>query len=88
MEGLPSESIILLHQYVAAMFVAVAELTTTHICQNRMNRWLFKKKLAKIKIFQLERKKVLFTQLCQETTFVTNLLTFKCKIHWPQVAFV
>ena len=75
-------------QYVAAMLVAVALLTTPHICHNRLYRWLFKKKLAKIKIFQLERKKVLYTQLCQETTFVTNLLTFKCKIHWPQIAFV
>ena len=70
------------------MLVAVAVLSTPHICQNRINRWLFKKKLAKIKIFQLERKKVLYTRLCQETTFVTNLLTFKCKIHWPQIAFV
>ena len=58
------------------MLVAVAVLSTPHICQNRINRWLFKKKLAKIKIFQLERKKVLYTQLWHETTFVTNLLTF------------
>ena len=55
--------------------------TTPHICHNHYNRWLRKKNLTKCKIFQLERKKLLYTQ-CK---FLRN---FKCKVSRPQIAVV